>query len=97
MVAQKNNVMIQNTIIKTVIKGADLFFQGVLGFTLLDILFLTTNGIGFDFIAGWLKAIFALLGIIYFIASWPHKRKMERLKEQREQAEIDKLIKENKG
>lgn len=96
MVAQHYDKMIQTTIV-IFYKIADLFFKGIIGYTILDGLLFITNMPGLELMSKWLQSVFAFLGIVYFLASWPHKKKMQRLEQEKIQEEIEKLKNENHG
>lgn len=89
MEAQHQQKMIRSAI--------DLFFKGALGISMLDLTILFMNQTpAIDLVIGkWLQVLFTTIGIIYFIASWPHKRKMQLLEREMKEQELEKLTREN--
>lgn len=47
------------------------------------------------FIENWVQTLFSVIGIIYFLSSWPHKRKMQKLDREIKYEELEKIKREN--
>jgi len=94
MVAQQ-----QNEMIRTLWQGMEYILGGAIGISMLDLTLIALNQTAaLDIvIAKWLQILFTAVGIIYFIASWPHKRKMQKLEREMKEEELKKLQAENKN
>ena len=89
MVAQHTQTMIRSAI--------DLLMKGALGISLVDLMIMTlTQTTTIDTIIGkWLQILFTVIGMVYFIASWPHKRAMQKIAKERALEELRKLKSQN--
>ncbi len=73
----------------------DIFFLSIWGLTIIDILKLA-DGNSYAGLDDWIKTLMALVGLIYFLITIPHKIKMQKLERKYKKEEIEKLEKENK-
>ena len=93
----KNGFLIKNekmTTIKLLWNILDIFFLSIWGLTIIDVLKLA-DGNSYANLDDWIKTLMALVGLIYFLITIPHKIKMQNLERKHKKEQIEKLEIEN--
>lgn len=80
--------------IKILLNMLDIFFLSIWGLTIIDLLKIADGG-DFSNLDSWIKTLMAVVGLLYFIISIPHKIKMQRLDRKLKEEEIEKIENEN--